>query len=62
MGHLDQVEALKWTAENIDRFGGDPKKITVGGQSAGGSSADLLSISPLSRGIFQFTDLTIFFY
>jgi para-nitrobenzyl esterase len=52
-GFLDQIQALKWVHENIARFGGDPGRITVLGQSSGGVDACLLMASPLARGLFQ---------
>lgn len=52
-GMLDQVEALKWVKGNIENFGGDPSKVTIFGQSAGGSSVGLHLLSPLSEGLFH---------
>lgn len=49
-GLKDQALAIKWVKDNIDTFGGDRDKITVFGESAGGASAHLHMLSPLSKG------------
>lgn len=53
----DVIEALKFVKENAKVFGGDASRITVMGQSAGACLADLLSLSPVSRDLFQQTFL-----
>lgn len=53
LGLMDQIAALKWVRENIGAFGGDPERIMVYGQSAGGVSTRMLLASPLSRGLFS---------
>lgn len=52
-GIRDQIAALEWVRENIDRFGGDPNNLTVCGQSAGAMSIAALIGSPRARGLFH---------
>jgi len=52
-GMMDQIEAMKWVNKNIERFGGNPAKVTIFGVSAGGASVALLMLSPLASGLYQ---------
>jgi para-nitrobenzyl esterase len=52
-GLLDQIEALRWVKRNIAAFGGDPRNVTIMGQSAGAKSVLALMASPLARGLFN---------
>jgi para-nitrobenzyl esterase len=52
-GLLDQRLALKWVQSNIERFGGDPSKVSIWGQSAGAQSVCFHLLSPGSRDLFR---------
>ncbi|HTV07634.1 MAG TPA: carboxylesterase family protein [Candidatus Aquilonibacter sp.] len=52
-GQLDQLAALRWVHNNIARFGGDPDRVTVAGQSSGSEDICNLMASPLSTGLFR---------
>ncbi|XP_019522361.1 PREDICTED: carboxylesterase 5A [Hipposideros armiger] len=50
---MDQLAALTWVQENIESFGGDPRSVTIFGESAGAISVSSIVLSPLANGLFQ---------
>jgi para-nitrobenzyl esterase len=52
-GTLDLIAGLQWVRDNIAAFGGDPERVTIFGESAGGANVFSLLTSPLARGLFH---------
>ena len=50
---LDLIAALQWIKANIAQMGGDPDKVTIGGQSAGSGHVSSMIVSPLAKGLFR---------
>lgn len=52
-GFLDQIQALRWVKQNIARFGGDPSRVTINGESAGGASVELHLVARTREDLFS---------
>jgi para-nitrobenzyl esterase len=52
-GLLDMIAGLEWIQKNIAAFGGNPGKVTIFGESAGGIAVSMLCASPLAKGLFH---------
>lgn len=53
LGQQDLVKALEWIHNNIENFGGDPGRVTIGGQSGGGMKSCSLMAMPSAKGLFH---------
>jgi para-nitrobenzyl esterase len=53
IGMLDLIAALEWVRDNIAGFGGDPKNVTISGQSGGGGKVGTLMAMPAAKGLFH---------
>ncbi|GAH04588.1 unnamed protein product, partial [marine sediment metagenome] len=53
VGQFDQIMALEWVRDNIEKFGGDPGNVTIFGESAGGYAVLTLSAMPAANGLFH---------
>jgi len=53
VGQMDQIAALEWVRDNIEKFGGDPGNVTIFGESAGGYAVLTLSAMPAAKGLFH---------
>lgn len=52
-GLKDQATSLRWVQENIKKFGGDPSRVVIFGESAGGASVHYQFLSPTTNGLFH---------
>ena len=52
-GLLDMIAGLQWISRNIEAFGGDPGRVTIFGESAGGIAVSMLCASPMAKGLFH---------
>jgi para-nitrobenzyl esterase len=53
VGQLDLIAALAWVRDNIDRFGGDPNRVMIFGESGGGGKVSTLMAMPAAKGLFH---------